>query len=278
MKKPSKPLALGVAGVLALSLLAGCGSGGGSDGASTAAKGPDGKTTIQMWVFAELHGAFYEDMAEKWNEQNPDKQIDLQLTVYPYEDMHNKLQLAVNSGEGLPDIADIEVNKFSNFTKGSNPPLYDLTAAAAPYKDDIVQARLDLYSKDGKILGYPTHVGAFVAFYNDELMSAAGVDYTTIKTWDDFKTAGAAYKTATGKNFGVASTGVFFVEPLIVAQLGGNFFTDSGELTINSPEVVEALQMEKDMQDAGALATIAGGSPDSEEAFGAINDGEYAAI
>jgi arabinosaccharide transport system substrate-binding protein len=32
------------------------------------------------------------------------------------------------------------------------------------------------------------------------------------------------------------------------------------------------------MQDAGAVSTIPGASPDSEEAYGAINDGDYAAI
>ena len=68
-----------------------------------------------MWVFAELHATYYEQMAKQWNEQNPDRPIDLKVTVYPYEDMHNKLQLAANSGSGLPDLVDIEVNQFSNF-------------------------------------------------------------------------------------------------------------------------------------------------------------------
>ena len=53
-----------------------------------------------MWVFAELHATYYEQMAEQWNEKNPDRPIDLEVTVYPYDDMHNKLQLAVNSGSG----------------------------------------------------------------------------------------------------------------------------------------------------------------------------------
>ena len=261
---------------LAVASLAACSGGAGSEAAPT--QNSDGSTNLSMWTFADVHAAYYEEMADQWNDANPDREIRLDVTVYPYEDMHNKLQLAVNSGEGLPDVVDIEVNKFASFVKGSNPPLQDLTEAAATYTDEVVQARLDLYSKDGKIYGFPTHVGAFVAFYNTELLDGAGIDYTTIETWDDFREAGAEYNAATGEAFGVASTGVNFVEPLITAQLGGEFFDGEGNLQINSPEVVEALSMEQQMQQDGAISTIPGGSPDTEEAYGAINDGDYAAI
>jgi len=265
-----------IAAGLAVGALSSCSSGGGEGGGENA----DGTTTLDMWVFAELHGQVYEEMAEKWNEENPDKAIDLNLTVYPYQDMHDKLLLAVNSGQGLPDLADIEVGKFANFVKGENPPLADLTEAAAPYADDIVQARLDLYSRDGKIYGYPTHVGAFVAFYNTELLEGAGIDYTTITTWDDFAEAGTAYNEATDKAFSAASTSVYFTEPLAIAQNGGQLFEDDGlgAPAVNSPEVVETMEMFQDMKDSGAISTIPGGSPDSEEAFGAINKGDFAAI
>lgn len=69
----------------------------------------------------------------------------------------------------------------------------DLTDAIAPYKDNVVESRLDIYGKDGKYYGFPTHVGTTVAFYNDDLLKEAGIDYTTIKTWDDFKAAGVKY-------------------------------------------------------------------------------------
>ena len=262
-------------GLAAAALMLGaCGGDEGDEG------GPDaeGRYNLEMWVFAELHATYYEQMAKIWNEENPDKPIDLEVTVYPYEDMHNKLQLAVNSGSGLPDVVDIEVNQFSNFVKGSTSPLSDLTEVAEPYRDDVVEARLDLYTREGALRGLPTHVGAFVAYYNTPLLEKAGIDYKTIKTWEDFEKAGATYNKKTGREFGVASTGVNMVEPLMIAQQGGGLFAEDGTVAVNSPEVVETLEFEQDMQEAGAISTIPGGSPDSEEAFGAINDGDYAAI
>jgi arabinosaccharide transport system substrate-binding protein len=270
-------LPLVATGVAATLMLVACGGGTDDEGGSDSG----GRTSLDMWVFAELHATYYEQMAKLWNEENPDRQIDLNVTVYPYEDMHNKLLLAANSGSGLPDVVDIEVNQFSNFVaEDGRTPLSDLTEAAEPYRDDIVQARLDLYTRDGVVLGFPTHVGAFVAFYNTRLLEKAGIDYTTIKTWEDFQEAGAAYNKETGRAFGVASTGVDMVEPLIIAQLGGNFFAEDGHgaVAVNSPEVVEALELEQTMKEAGAISTIPGGSPDTEEAYGAINNGDYAAI
>src|SRR3712207_2892498 len=270
--------AASLAGVLMLSACGG-GDGGGDDAAAPAEDGSP--VALDMWVFAELHATYYEQMAEAWNEENPDRPVELNVTVYPYDDMHNKLQLAANAGEGLPDVVDIEVSKFGNFvTEDGRTPLMDLAEVAEPYKEDIVEARLNLYNRAGGQYGLPTHVGAFVAFYNTELLEAAGIDYTTIETWEDFQAAGTAYNQATGKAFGVASTGVDMVEPLITAQLGGNFFEDdgAGAVAVNSPEVVQALELEQGMLEAGAISTIPGGSPDSEEAFGAINNGDYAAI
>lgn len=48
-------------------------------------------------------------MAEKWNEENPDRKVKLVLSNMAYDDMHNKLSLALESGEGAPDVVDIEL-------------------------------------------------------------------------------------------------------------------------------------------------------------------------
>ena len=147
--------------------------------------GPDSGTHMEMWSFVSQHNDFYAKMLEKWNEQNPDRQIQITFTTYPFGDMHNKMIMALQTGEGAPDLCDIERGQFPNFLQGE-VQLYALNDALEPYMGDLVQSRFDIYSKDGNYYGAPTHVGATVMYYNDELLSQYGIDYTTIKTWDDY--------------------------------------------------------------------------------------------
>ena len=110
------------------SMLLGCSAGsegGGSDdskGSGSAGKNEmevEGEATeIEVWTFIELHQQFYTDMAEKWNEEHPDKKVKLVLSNMQYDDMHNKLSLALESGEGAPDVVDIELGKFPAFMTG----------------------------------------------------------------------------------------------------------------------------------------------------------------
>lgn len=237
--------------------------------------GDENGTEFEMWTFVDLHAQFYEEMVELWNTENPDKTINLKMTVLPYGDMHTKLQSSLLAGKGAPDLCDIEVGQFPNFLKGV-PQLEVLNDVVEPYQDSIVESRLNLYSKDGNMYGLPTHVGATVAFYNVELLEAAGIDYTTIKTWDDFKEAGSKYYEATGKYLGTADTGSIWTESLMLSELGSDYTDAEGNPQIDTPEMEKVLTTLKELQDSNAIATIAGGQPDNEEAFGEYNNGNYA--
>jgi arabinosaccharide transport system substrate-binding protein len=263
---------------LAATMLIGCGGG------STATKAEGGKDSaassgeqLEMWTFVDMHKTFFEKMLTQWNEKNPDKKLNINITVLPYDDMHNKLQSALLSGQGAPDACDVEVGKFPNFLKGE-PQLETLDDVVAPYKDKLVKSRVDLYSKDNHVYGIDYHVGATVAYYNTELLEKAGIDYKSIVTWDDFKKAGEKYYAATGKNFGTADTSATWQTSLMLAEQKSDYTDASGKPQLNSPQMVKALTTLKDMQDVHAIATIPGGQPDQTDAEGAINNGDYAVV
>lgn len=244
-----------------------------AENSDTAAEG----TPLELWTFQEVHRQFYETMAEKWNEENPDKPVNLTVSVQPFDDMHNKLTIALQSGEGAPDMCDVEINKFPTYLEGE-PQFMDLTSYVDPYRDDIVASRLEVYSKDGVNYGIPTHVGATVAFYDTSILEPAGVDYKEIKTWDDYKEAGLKVVEATGKAMGAAETNGTFVYQAMLAAQGSDMTDEEGNPALDSAESIKALSTIQDLVEAGVDQTIPGGSVDGEEGYGAINAGGYATI
>ena len=49
----------------------------------------------------------------KWDKgynkkKNPDNPMDLQVETYPFKEMHNKLQIAIQSGASAPDIVTLK--------------------------------------------------------------------------------------------------------------------------------------------------------------------------
>ncbi|WP_127594736.1 ABC transporter substrate-binding protein [Paenibacillus lautus] len=264
--------------VLCMTLfLWGCGKSNNAGGETSVLDGGAGEsaTELSYWTFVELHGQHFEKMLGKWNAENPERQIKLNVTVMPYDDMHNKLSIAVQSGTGAPDIADIELGKFPDFLSGT-PQLEPLNDVIDPFRDTIVKSRIDLYSKEDVNYGIPTHVGASVAFYNTEILEEAGINYQDIVTWEDFKQAGIQVYEKTGKYMGTADTSAAWQASMLLAQQGADLTDDSGNPIVNSEEMVKAMTLLKDLHDNNVISTIAGGQPDTEEAYGEFNAGNYA--
>ncbi|MRX71530.1 extracellular solute-binding protein [Bacillus lacus] len=274
------------AGILMLCLvffLAACSGGGGgtqpanSDDVKTAGEDIENATELSFWTFAGTHADFYANAADRWNDQNPDKPIKLTVENYPFDQMHNNLLMALQSGSGAPDLADIELAKFPNFLKGNVQlePLNDLIESEL---DSFVPERLNVYQKDGNYYGAPTHIGASVVYYNTEIMDQAGVDIDAIETWDDYVDAGLKVVEETGKPMTTIATNWYGIWPY-VAQRGSDFFDQNGELTLDNEKNIDTLQFIDDMVNKHKIASITpGGQYHSEEFYGFMNGGGQASL
>jgi len=235
-------------------------------------------TKVTLWTFIPQHARFFDVMAEKWNAQHPDRQIELESSVLPYDDMHNKLQIALQSGVGAPDICDIEISRFPNFLMGV-PQLLPLNDYFAPYLDDIVPSRLGIYSKGANMYGAPTHVGATVAFYYVELLESAGIDYRQIKTWDDFAEAGRKLKQVHPDKFmGIVETSAAWTVTAMLAQQGTDLVSEDERPLINTPEMLRAVTTMQNMVKEGIMTTCPDGQPDTEGGKGFIDQGNVACV
>jgi arabinosaccharide transport system substrate-binding protein len=228
-------------------------------------------TDLTLWVFVERHGLFMQAQAERWNAANPDRQINLTFEQIDYTQMHDNLLASLLVGVGAPDLADVEIKKFATFTKG-DIQFVPLNDAIDPYREDIIESRLAPYTAGGQNYGIDYHLGAFVMFYNTAILEAAGVDVDSIVTWDDYIEAG---KKVTQDTDGdgtpdvymatIETTDVFSTFPLML-MMGGGTYNAEGEIILDSPENVAALQFVQDLVHVHGIARGASGgghhSPD----------------
>ncbi|MGL1892985.1 MAG: extracellular solute-binding protein [Spirochaetaceae bacterium] len=237
-----------------------------------------GAQEVTFWTFNELHQQFYEAAAERWNIENPDRQIELMAETFPYDDMHNKLLIALQSGVGAPALADIEISKFPNYLKGQ-VQLEALNDYIDPVADELVLSRYQIYSKDNNYYGLPFHVGAAVMYYNVELLTAAGVNVDDIETWDDYVVAGAKVKSVTGKLMTTVETTDQWTFWPMISQRNSDFFNTDGSVALDNSVNISTLEFLHDMIYKNKIAEAApGGFHHSEEYYGAMNAGDYASI
>ncbi len=241
--------------------------------------GPANGTKLELWTFVELHSQHYAAMLEQWNKEHPDKQIQITFTTYPYGDMHNKMIMANQTGKGAPDICDIEIGQFPNFMEGK-VQFVEMNKYIEPYKNNVVKSRLDIYGKNGTYYGIPFHVGATVMYYDDALLSKYGIDYKTIKTWDDFEKAGLKLKEAT--NGAVHMTGVDTGGTdwlwLSMAENNQDWTDANGHADIRINGVADMIKMQQRWIDLGIAYPTPGGQIDTEAGFATVGDEKVAAF
>jgi arabinosaccharide transport system substrate-binding protein len=280
MKKMKKSLFVTAAVSLALSTVLGACSSAKTATPSDTSKPQESAATptkLTFWTFVDLHQKYWEDMAKSWNKAHPEEPIQLEATTIPYDEMHSKLLIALQTKTGAPDLADIEQSKFPNFVRGQSElvPLDDIVTPALP---KIVKSRVDIYSKNGKYYGIDYHVGATVIYYNKEILDKAGVNPDNIKLWSDLEAAGKQVLEKTGK-------------PIITFEGNGNWswwpaisqqksdqVDAQGNVTIDNEINIKTMQFFQKLVNEKIAAVAPGAGHDTAEYFGYMNKGGAASV
>ena len=184
-------------------------------------------------------------------------EIDATFESIPFAEYNTKLSLELQ-GQNGPDLfwvletaapAFIESGLLANLNDGMKA--YD--------PQDISSDALELWSKDGNVYAIPFSTSPFFILYNEDLFAKAGVktpeQYAAEGAWDweAFKMASKTIKEKTGvwgfqtvDGQGYDARILHNLAP-IVRSYGGDFWTDDGQVLINSDASVAAVQLFHDM-------------------------------
>jgi raffinose/stachyose/melibiose transport system substrate-binding protein len=142
------------------------------------------QTTVRMLHVEQNpdNVAYWNDIARRYEAKNPGVKVDVQYLEN--EAYKKKLTTLLQSSDKPNIIYSWAGGVLREQVKAG--VIEDLTGVMdGAWKERFVSAAMQAYTVNNKIYGVPMHTSQVGFFYNKDLFAKAGVDATTIKSWDD---------------------------------------------------------------------------------------------
>lgn len=205
-----------------------------------------GTVELAYWnPFTGPDGPFMGEMVDAFNASHPD----IKVTMNSMGEYYTQLSTAA-AADTLPDVAIVHADQvptqaFRNVLRSMDDLVAEMGISGSDYPDAVWAA--------GEVAGHrysiPLDIHPMTAFYNADLLKAAGFDKAPA-TKDEFDAIATAITSGDNKGFDI--TGGFPVQQIfqqMLAQFGGTEFNADGtQATWNSEAGVQALQWMKDVQ------------------------------
>ena len=88
--------------------------------------------SLEMWISSHQDQVYYEKMAELFREKTK-KDLTVKVSAYGFREMPDKLGVAFRTGQGIPDLVQLDETFFGVFI-GPKTPFVDLTKRMTPSK------------------------------------------------------------------------------------------------------------------------------------------------
>jgi multiple sugar transport system substrate-binding protein len=231
-------------------VLAGCDVGGkassGNEGSG------EGKITALFMQQAGYSEADIRAMTADFAKANP--KITVEPTFVAYEALHDKIVAA--AAAGTYDVVLIDVIWPAEF--GSKHIVTDVTGNfPASWKSDMLGGALATASYQDHYYGVPWILDTKYFFYNTDMLGRAGVDPSSLSTWDGVLTAAQALKTKKIVDFPLIwswkqAEALICDYTQLLGAYGGKFLSDDGKsIAFDTGGGLQALEFMKHTLDTG---------------------------
>ena len=236
--------ALGAAGLLGATGLAGCGKDDDPVVSGNGGKDYTGpKVDLNLWNgFTGGDGDIFKSLVEQFNKEHAN--IKLGVVTYKWEDYYAKLPGAVTSGNA-PDIAVMHMDQLATFAaRQIIQPIDDVATNLELSESDFAPTVWQGGIYKGKRYGIPLDMHPLGFYYNKALMTKAGLDPSKPpQTRADFEAALVELKKSGTQGFWVSpfqfTGGLTYYS--LMHQFGATLFNaDATKATFNADPAVEA--------------------------------------
>lgn len=235
-------------------VLAGC-SGGSSEKTEGSEKN---SKELSVWAW-NINVPVLKEAEKMFVKEHPG--FKLKIQEISNNDMYPKLTTALQGGgQGLPDIILIEDTHIQGYLTNFPKAFVNMSEKGFDAEaDKFPSYKKELVSIDGDMYGMPFDGGPAGVFYRTDYFEKAGVDPTTIQTWDDFIAAGKTVKEKAGVDF--MALDMNSDDPLyrlMLNQQGSFYFDEKDESALSSAESKKAMEMLKKLKDEGVAKNVTG--------------------
>ncbi|HEV7665310.1 MAG TPA: sugar ABC transporter substrate-binding protein, partial [Chloroflexota bacterium] len=199
--------------------------------------------TLEIWLTdweQSTQQLFNDQLVPTFEAANPDIAVNVQYLDWR---VFTEKLIAAHAGGVLPDVFQAGAEYVAPLaTKGMALEL-DAYVNAWGQKDDFYESAWSTVTYQGKTYGVPVLSAPQTLMYRKDLLQGSGID-TAPATWDTLEQVAMKATKRDGEKFLVSG---FNARPIwqqymwFLFQNGGDVFSTDGQVTVNSPQGIEAL-------------------------------------
>ncbi|OYD07167.1 ABC transporter substrate-binding protein [Paludifilum halophilum] len=213
---------------------------------------------ITVWAWA-LEADFLQSIVPEFEKEYPNIQVNIHKQGPDQVYQRLITGLAANQGDQLPDLVQIEETRLpsyqehfpNHFTNLSDLGYDRYDGHFAPAKEAAVK------DENGNFFAMPRDLGPVGVFYRKDLFAKAGVEPSSIQTWEDYMEAGKQVLEKTDvKMLGLTLNEVVPLYKYMLQQQGAFYFDQEGNIDVRSEESVRAILTINQMNEEGIISNV----------------------
>ncbi len=202
---------------------------------------------LEMWISSFQDQVYYEKMAALYGESRK-KDFNLSVSAYGFREMPDKLGVALRTGQGIPDLVQLDETFFGVFLNGPSPFLNLRDRAKnANLLEDLHPRRLEVFTFKDELLGLPQSLSAMMLYYRKDLFDEFGIEAEDIETWEGFRKVGQKLMEDRGQRM-LALDGTLF--DVFLRQRGSDLFGKKGNFLPDEKKALSILTEFAEMSQA----------------------------